>query len=165
MDGGAWWAAVHGVAEGRTRLSDFPFTFHFPALEKEMATHSTVLAWRIPGTAEPGGCRLWGCTELEMTEATEQQQQHHYNPFKKFFITPKGNTESFSCDPFIPNIPSSPWKLLIYFLSIDLPTLNFHRNGIIQPVVFCVWVPSFSIFSRFGHIVTCISTSFLFMAK
>ena len=50
MDGGAWWAAVHGVAEGRTRLSDFTFTFHFHALEKEMATHSSVLAWRIPGT-------------------------------------------------------------------------------------------------------------------
>ena len=49
MDGGAWWAAVHGVAKSRTRLSDFTFTFHFHALEKEMATHSSVLAWRIPG--------------------------------------------------------------------------------------------------------------------
>ena len=55
MDGGAWKAAVHGFAEGQTRLSDFTFTFHFHALEKEMATHSSVLAWRIPGTAEPGG--------------------------------------------------------------------------------------------------------------
>ena len=55
MDGGAWKAAVHGVAEGWTRLSDFTFTFHFHALEKEMATHSSVLAWRIPGTGEPGG--------------------------------------------------------------------------------------------------------------
>ena len=55
MDGGAWWAAVHGVAKSLTRLSDFTFTFHFPALEKEMATHSSVLAWRIPGTGEPGG--------------------------------------------------------------------------------------------------------------
>ena len=54
MDGGAWKAAVHGVAEGWTRLSDFTFIFHFPALEKEMATHSSVLAWRIPGTGEPG---------------------------------------------------------------------------------------------------------------
>ena len=62
MDGGAWKAAVHGVAEGRKRLSDFTFTFHFHALEKEMATHSSVLAWRIPGTWEPAmvGCRLWG---------------------------------------------------------------------------------------------------------
>ena len=55
MDGGAWKAAVHEVAEGRTRLSDLTFTFHFHALETEMATHSSVLAWRIPGTAEPGG--------------------------------------------------------------------------------------------------------------
>ena len=55
MDGGAWKAAVHGVAEGRTRLSNFTFTFHFHALETEMATHSSVLAWRIPGMAEPGG--------------------------------------------------------------------------------------------------------------
>ena len=55
MDGGAWWAAVHGVARSWTWLTDFTFTFHFHALEKEMATHSSVLAWRIPGTGEPGG--------------------------------------------------------------------------------------------------------------
>ena len=60
MDGGAWWAAVHGVAKSRTRLSDFNFTFHFHALEKEMATHSSVLAWRIPGTGEPGGLPSMG---------------------------------------------------------------------------------------------------------
>ena len=66
MDGGAWWAAVHGVAQSQTLLSDFTFTFHFHALEKEMATHSGVLAWRIPGT----GCRLWGCTESDTTEVT-----------------------------------------------------------------------------------------------
>ena len=54
MDGGAWWAAVHGVTKSQIRLSDFPFTFHFHALEKEMATHSSVFAWRIPGMAEPG---------------------------------------------------------------------------------------------------------------
>ena len=60
MDGGTWWAAVHGVAKSRTRLSDFTFTFHFHALEKEMATHSSVLAWRIPGTREPGGLQSMG---------------------------------------------------------------------------------------------------------
>ena len=60
MDGGAWWAAVHGVAKSRTRLSDFTFTFHFHALEKEMASHSSVLAWRIPGTGEPGGLLSMG---------------------------------------------------------------------------------------------------------
>ena len=60
MDGGAWKAAVHGVTEGRARLSDFTFTFHFPALEKEMTTHSSVLAWRIPGRGQPGGLPSMG---------------------------------------------------------------------------------------------------------
>ena len=60
MDGGAWWAAVHGVAKSRTWLSDFTFTFHFHALEKEMATHSSTLAWRIPGTGEPVGLPSMG---------------------------------------------------------------------------------------------------------
>ena len=60
MDGGAWWAAVHGVAKSRTRLSDFTFTFHFHALEKEMTAHSSVLAWRIPGMGEPGGLPSMG---------------------------------------------------------------------------------------------------------
>ena len=60
MDGGAWKASVHGVAEDRTRLSNFTFTFHFHALEKEMATHSSVLAWRIPGTAKPDGLPSMG---------------------------------------------------------------------------------------------------------
>ena len=60
MDGGAWWAAVHQVAKSWTRLSNFTFTFHFHALEKEMATHSSVLAWRIPGTGEPGGLPFMG---------------------------------------------------------------------------------------------------------
>ena len=75
MDGEAWWAAVHGVAKSWTGLSDFTFTFHFHALEKEMATHSSVLAWRIPGRGCLAGCRLWGRTESETTEATQQQQQ------------------------------------------------------------------------------------------
>ena len=75
MDGGAWWAAVHGVAKSRTRLSDFTFTFHFHALEKEMATHSRVLAWRIPGTGEPGGLPPMGSDTTEvMTEVMQQQQ-------------------------------------------------------------------------------------------
>ena len=60
MDRGAWWAAVHGVAKSRTRLSDVIFIFHFHALEEEMATHSSVLAWRIPGTEEPGGLPSMG---------------------------------------------------------------------------------------------------------
>ena len=66
----AWWAVVSGVAKSRTRLSDFTFTFHFHALEKEMATHSSVLAWRIPGMGSLVGCHLWGRRESDMTEAT-----------------------------------------------------------------------------------------------
>ena len=65
MDGGAWKAAVHGVAEGQTRLSDFTFTFHFHVLEKEMATHSSVLAWRIPGTGEPAVLPYMGSHRVE----------------------------------------------------------------------------------------------------
>ena len=63
MDGGAWWAAVHGVAEGWTQLSDFTFTFHFPALEKEIATHSSVLAWRIPRTGEAWWAAIYGVAQ------------------------------------------------------------------------------------------------------
>ena len=65
MDGGAWWAAVHGVTKSRTRLSHFTFTFHFHALEKETATHSSVLAWRIPETGEPGGLLSMGSHGVE----------------------------------------------------------------------------------------------------
>ena len=60
MDRGAWWAAVHGITKSRARLSDFTFNFHFHAMEKEMATHSSVLAWRIPGTEEPSGLPCMG---------------------------------------------------------------------------------------------------------
>ena len=70
MDGGAWWAAVRGVARSWTRLSDFTFTFHFHALEKEMATHSSVLAWRTPGTGEPDGLPSMGSYRVGHTEAT-----------------------------------------------------------------------------------------------
>ena len=74
MDGGAWWAAVHGIANSQTRLSEFIFTFHFHALEKEMATHSSVLACFLPGESRGRGslvgCRLWGGTESDTTEAT-----------------------------------------------------------------------------------------------
>ena len=70
MDGGAWWAAVYGVAKSRTRLSNLTFTFHFHALEKEMATHSSVLAGESQGQQSLVGSRLWGRTELDTTEVT-----------------------------------------------------------------------------------------------
>ena len=78
MGGGAW-AAVHGVARSRTQLSNFTFTFHFHALEKEMATPSSVLAWRIPGTGEPGGLPSMGLHRVYMTKAT--QHAHMYISF------------------------------------------------------------------------------------
>ena len=65
MHGGTWWAAVHGVATRRTRLSDFTFTFHFHALEEKMATHSSILAWRIPGMGEPGKAAVYGVAESQ----------------------------------------------------------------------------------------------------
>ena len=68
MDGGAWKAAVHGVAKSQAGLSEFPFTFHFHALEKEMATHSSILSWRIPWMEEPGGLQSTGRKESDMTE-------------------------------------------------------------------------------------------------
>ena len=70
MDGGAWWAAVLGVTKSRTQLSDFTFTFHFHALEKEMATHSSFLPGESQGWGSLVGCHLWGHTELDMTEVT-----------------------------------------------------------------------------------------------
>ena len=81
MDRGAWWAAVHGVARSRTQLSDFTFTFHFHALEKEMATHSSVLAWRIPGMEEPGGLPSMGSqsrTRLKrLSSSSSKHAEHH----------------------------------------------------------------------------------------
>ena len=78
MDGGAWWAAVQGVAKSRTRLSDFTFTFQFHALEKEMATHSSVLAWRIPGMGEPAGLLSMGSqsrTQLKRLSSNSSSKQ------------------------------------------------------------------------------------------
>ena len=80
MDGGAWWAAVHGVSKSRARLSDFTFTFHFHALEKKMATHSSVLAWRIPGTEEPGGLPSMGSQSWTWIKRLSSIQSQHLYP-------------------------------------------------------------------------------------
>ena len=106
MDGGAWQATVHGVTKSWTQLSDFTFTFHFHALEQEMATHSSVLAWRIPGTEEPGGLPSIH-TESDTTEATQQQQQG--------CVSSKGSKEkSFLVFSQLLVIASSPWHFLTH---------------------------------------------------
>ena len=91
MDGGAWWAAVLGVAKSRTLLSYFTFTFHFHVLRKEMATHSSVLAWRIPGTGEPGGLPSMGSQRVGHDEATQQQQHIH----SVVHVSPSSNSQIF----------------------------------------------------------------------
>ena len=92
MDREAWCAVIHGVAKSRTGLSDFTFTFHIHALEKEMAIHSSVLAWRISGTGSLVGCRLWGLTESDTTEVTQQQQLLYLS--KNFIHVDKGPSSS-----------------------------------------------------------------------
>ena len=91
VDGGAWKAAVHGVAEGRTWLSDFTFTIHFHALEKEMATHSSVLAWRIPGTGEPIGLLSMGSHRVghnwsDLAAAAAVYCAHHERLYRRGII-------------------------------------------------------------------------------
>ena len=105
MGGGAWWATVHGVAESRTRLRDFTFTFHFHALEKEMATHSSVLAWRIPGMGEPGGLPSNGVaqsrTQLKrLSSSREKNKQINKVLFPGLRRSPgvgNGNPLQYSC--------------------------------------------------------------------
>ena len=124
MDGGAWQATVHGVAKSWTRLSDFTFTFHFHALEKEMATHSTVLAWRIPGTGEPGGLPSMGRTESDTTEATQQQQQQQQQYVIKFV------SEFLSCTP-VRN-------------KFAYQNIAFLYSSFCQPQKFC-WSPGYTL--------------------
>ena len=88
MDGGAWWAAVHGVPKSQTGLSDFTFPFHFHSLEKEMATHSSVLAWRIPGTGEPGVLPSLGSHRVRhnwSNLAAAEEEEEKKKGYEKFF--------------------------------------------------------------------------------
>ena len=101
MGGGAWWAAVHGVTKSWTRLSDFTFTFHFHALEKEMATHSSVLAWRIPGTGEPGGLPSMGshrvghdCSDLAAAAAAVYERSSFSVTWPTFGVVTLSNFSS-----------------------------------------------------------------------
>ena len=116
MDGGAWWTTVHGVTESRTWLSDFTLTFHFHALEKEMATHSSVLAWRIPGSGEPGGMPSMGLHRV----------WHDWSDLAAVLIlaTCTSNPELFTCYPlcWIPShIFSHGWVILMLQFSDKSP--------------------------------------------
>ena len=102
MDGGAWWATVHGVTKSRTWLSDFTFTFHFHSLEKEMATHSNVLAWRISGTGEPGRTRL---------KRLCSSSRHLLTPVKHFFCPSIFTTWGRCCNELI--LKCYPFRLLL----------------------------------------------------
>ena len=126
MDGGAWKAAVHGVAKSQTRLSDFTFTFHFHALEKEMATHSSVLAWRIPGTGEPGGLPSMGIaqsrTQLKRLSSSSSSsiRIYLYRPLSvtSLFMFP---SQKLSHSELLPVSDSLPFLLFIYWISnLDL---------------------------------------------
>ena len=108
MDGGAWWAAVHGVTRSRTRLSDFTFTFHFHALEKEMATHCSVLAWRIPGMGEPGGL------DLGLIRTVLRRRQWHPTPI----LSPgksHGRRSLVGCSPWGRQESDTPERLHFHF--------------------------------------------------
>ena len=105
MDGGAWWAIVRGVAKNQTRLSNFTFTFHFHALEKEMATHSSVLAWRIPGTGDRGGLPSMGLHRVRhnlsdlaaaAAEASSSNQPDKFTERQEFFGQSRVSFESTS---------------------------------------------------------------------
>ena len=116
MDGGAWWAAIHGVAKSRTRLSDFTFTFHFHALEKEMATHSSVLAWRIPGKGEPDGLPSQGSHRVghDWSDLAAVAASHHCETESPLNWVPLSNSQLTSLS-----------KMLFSFLS----QLCYPHNG------------------------------------
>ena len=118
MDGGAWWAAIHGVSKSWIRLSDFTFTFHFHALKKAMATHSSVLAWRVPGTGEPGGLPSMGShrvrhnwNDLAAAAVAESNFRH------KGWTGVRKDAVSYSI--VLPTPPSPP---LLWFYTSALPS-------------------------------------------
>ena len=137
MDGGPWWAAVHGVAKSRTRLSDFTFIFNYHALEKEMATHSSVLAWRIPGTGEPAGLPSMGShrvghdwSDLAAAAAAAKQQMSMFFTLKDFpcFHRTKTLSTFISISEHLLPIfcmTLASWQVLFLFCIIECHTLHF----------------------------------------
>ena len=123
MDGAAWWAAVHGVAKSQTRLSNFTFTFHFRALEKEMATHSSVLAWRIPETGEPGGLPSMGSHRVGHNWSDLAVRV--FGNMKKF-----GNLlPSFRCDDGVVSVWCFLWEQDGQMLSVVPPVCLWCLTG------------------------------------
>ena len=119
MDGGAWWVAAHGVAKSGTRLSNFTFTFHFHALEKEMATHSSVLAWRIPGMGESGGLPSMGSHRVgnDWSDLAAAAVQHSciiftFRPQSKFYLVYFYQLFSLPLLFPFPNLP--PWHSMLW---------------------------------------------------
>ena len=122
MGGGAWWAAVHGVAKSRTQLSNFTFTFHFHVLEKEMATHSSVLAWRIPGTGEPGGLPSVGSQRVghDWSDLAAAESNQIFDIERRSFVLSFISTEHITV-----------------LDTVYLNSFLFIRNCVIFPSVFC----------------------------
>ena len=142
MDGGAWWAAVHGVAKSWTRLSDFTFTFHFHELEKEMATHSSVLAWRIPGTGEPRGLPSTG----------SQRVGHDWSDLAAAAVWFKGDASQ------------SKWSIWLWNLTLILNTVFQHRAF----TCICILhsgVLLFSSYSSVGQSLSCFLNQDLFFVS
>ena len=150
MDAGAWWAAVQGVAKSRTRLCDFPFTFPFHALEKEVATHCSVLAWRIPGTGEPGGLPSMGLHRVG----------HDWSDLAAAAVCMLISVSQFFSPPqLLVTISSFCTSVtLFYFVNTFICTSFFlflkllHINDIIWYLSFFVWDTSLST-TFFGSIV------------
>ena len=139
MDGGAWWDAVHGVAEGRTRLRDFTFTFHFHALEKEIASHSSVLAWRIPGMGEPGGLSSMGLHRVgqdwsDLAAAAESVNQFENN-CRLRIIEPFQSINMYTFPLIRPSLISlSKFRLFVFSIEI------LHTFYICILYIFCLVV-------------------------
>ena len=132
MDGGAWWATVHGVAKSRTRLSNFTFIFHFYALEKKMATHSSVLAWRIPGTGKPGGLPSMGSHRVGhdwSAAAAAAAALHDINENLTQWMIVKSTVSAlweFKFPPFYLLIPCNPNQKTLSSVLVDSEYLILH---------------------------------------
>ena len=135
MDGGPWWATVHGVAKSRTWLSDFNFTFHFHASEKEMATHSSMLAWRIPGTGEPGGLPSMGSHRVghswsDLAAAAAACLLEVPGEKRLPCFSYRHNSHSLACSPF--------FCLRITSLQSMLPSSHYLDSN---PLALLLWRP------------------------